>query len=149
MKKLLYLLSATAILFTACKDDDSDHDHEHGEDTEYDYHAHIMSPSDADTKALGDTLHIHVDFESHAGEPVHNVNVRIYSKADNTEVYSAPIGEEQHVHAMSGMHTFEADVILSEADGFAAATDYVLEAKVWPHEGEEGEVMSSLEFSIQ
>lgn len=148
MKKLLYLLAATAILFTACKkDDDSDHDHDH--DTEYDYHAHIMSPADADTKALDETLHVHVDFESHTGEPVHNVNVRIYNKADNTDVYSAPTGEEQHVHAMSGMYAFEADVVLSEANGFAAATDYVLEAKVWPHEGEEGEVMSSVEFSIQ
>jgi len=147
MKKLLCLLAVTAIFFTACRDDDNGHNHDH--DTDYDYHAHIMSPTDADTKALDDILHIHVNFESHTGEPVHHINVRIYSEADSVEVYSEPSGDEQHIHDTSGAHTFEADVTLSEANGFAAATDYVLEAKVWPHDGEEGEVISTVEFGIE
>jgi hypothetical protein len=55
----------------------------------YEYHAHIMQPSSAD-KHLGDILVIHVEFESHTGEAVEHINVRIFNKATNVVVYDQP-----------------------------------------------------------
>ena len=74
MKHIFYFLFATTVLtFIACKDDDP-------ATSIYEYHAHIHSPDAAD-KHIGDTLAIEVEFESHTGEPVHHINVRIFNKA--------------------------------------------------------------------
>ncbi len=125
-------------LISSCGDDKDT-------DPVFEYHAHIESPN-ADNKHVGDTIHIAVEFESHTGEPVHHANVRIFSKADNTVVYSKP--DEAHVHATSGKLEFEDDFILSAANGVAAHTDWVLEAKVWGNgAGIEEEIMT-VEFHV-
>lgn len=133
MNKLLILsLSILSILFfNACdKDDDND--------TDYGYSARIMEPS-ADDKKVGDEVHLHVVFESSTGEPVHNVNVKVYNKADNSIVlYDGP--EDAHVHATEGNHEVHADIALTEANNVEADTHWIVEAKVWPHhDGDDGE----------
>lgn len=146
MKKLLFLsITATLFLFTAChKDDDSGHEHEN-ETTEYEYHAHVHSPN-TDTKNVNDILEIEVEFESHAGETVHNISVRIYNKDDNTEIYKQP--EDGHVHETSGKYEFKDEFELSADNGVVAHTDWVLEAKVWGSNGTDGEVTETVEFHV-
>ena len=121
------------------------HDHGDGSHTSLEYHAHINSPSGG-MKHLGETLAIKVSFESHAGETVHHIQVRIYEKDGGKEVYNKP--DEPHIMATEGSYTFEDNVTLSTENGFAATTDYVLEAKVWGHENEDGLVSETVEFNI-
>ncbi|HMQ64397.1 MAG TPA: hypothetical protein PKE06_27180 [Flavilitoribacter sp.] len=139
MKKMLFLPLAIALIgFAACKDKED-------MGTDYDYHAHIHSPN-TDAKHIDDAIHIEVDFESHTGETVHHINIRIYNKATNVEVYNKPT--DAHVHATSGEYTYEDDFVLSEANGFTAHSDWVLEAKVWGDADGEGEEMSTVEFHV-
>lgn len=139
MKRITFLAScAVLLLIAACKDDEA-------VITDYSYHIHIHQPN-TDDKHVGDTIHIHVDFESQTGEIVHNVNVRIYNKADNTEVLSVP--GEHHVHAMDGIYSYHGDFVLSNDNGVVEHTDWVLEAKVWGHSAGEAEVMESIEFHV-
>lgn len=134
---LAILLSLT-FLVISCKDDEQSV-------TDYDYHAHIHSP-DLTNKSVGDSIHIHVEFESHTGEPVHHVNVKIYNKSDSTEIYNEP--EDAHVHATEGLFELHDDLILSTANGVSENTDWVIEAKVWGHGAEIGEVIETIEFHI-
>ena len=141
MKKLQYILIAFLFLaITSCGDDD-----EGSNMTDYDYHAHIMSPDNSD-KHVDDTMHIHVEFESHTGETVHHVNVRIYNADDNTEIYSAP--SSAHVHETDGSFEFHDDFILSAANGVSAHSNWVVEAKVWGHDAEEGEESETVQFHV-
>ncbi|MEE9439799.1 MAG: hypothetical protein V3V14_12410 [Saprospiraceae bacterium] len=119
IKFLAILLSFTFIL-SSCGDDT--------DEKKFDYHAHIHSPN-MDDKHVDDDLNIIIEFESHTGEPVHHINIKIYNKADNTIVYNKP--SEAHVHATDGKITFEDDFILSNENGVEEHTDWVLEAKVW------------------
>ena len=142
MKNLIIpvLLLTTTLFFVACdKDDDTTHM------TDFDYHAHIHSPN-ADNKMVGDTIHIHVDFESLTGETVHHVNVRIYNADDDTEIYNEPA--TAHVHETSGTYSWHDDFVLSEANGVEGHTNWVLEAKVWGHEAGEGEASETVEFHV-
>ncbi|MGB1204143.1 MAG: hypothetical protein ACPG5B_00785 [Chitinophagales bacterium] len=144
MKKLFFLLSIVSFsFFVACDKDDDDHDHDNT--TEFAYHAHIMSPDSTD-KHLNDTIHLHINFEDHDGNTLHNVNVRIFNQADNTEVYNAPA--DSHIHEMSGSYEWHDDVILSEANGFSAHSDWTLEAKVWGMEDGASEVIESVDFHV-
>ena len=119
--------------------------HKHDDNVDYDYHAHIHSPN-TDAKHVGDTLQIEVEFESHTGETVHNVEIKIYNKADGTVVYTKP--DEAHVHETSGLYEFNDTFILSNANGIDAHTDWVLQARVCGHEGTEGEVIETVEFHV-
>lgn len=137
MKHIFYFLFATALLtFIACKDEEPT--------SIYEYHAHIHSPDTAE-KHIGDTLAIEVEFESHTGEPVHHINVRIFNKATNTEVYNKP--DEAHVHDTSGAYTFEDTFILSGANGLTEG-DWILEAKVWGESDGQEEISEQVEFHI-
>ena len=142
---LIILLSSTLIFSSCSKDEDPEETMEHEHGTEYDYHAHILSPN-TDDKHVDDMIDIMVDFESHAGEPVHNVNVRIFNQADSTEIYSFPL--ESHVHETDGLFEYEDQFELSEANGVTGHTDWVLEAKVWGHEVGEGEVVETVVFHV-
>jgi hypothetical protein len=138
MNKFFLMLAMVAITFwIACKDEDDPVDI-------YEYHAHIHSPG-TDDKHLGDTLRIDVEFESHTGEPVHHINVRIVNLSTQAEVYNQPA--EAHVHATSGVYVFEDEVVLSVANGFGEG-DWVLEATVWGHEEGIEEVSESVQFHV-
>ena len=115
------------------------------EETGFQYHIHIHAP-DANDKHLNNTIQILVTFESHTGETVHNVQVRIYNKVDSTEVYSMP--SPVHVHETSGKYELNDHLVLSIANGFSAHTDWVLEASVWGHENMEGLETEILEFHL-
>ena len=141
MKNVLLIpLCLSLLVFTACKKEEDE-----PMTTDYQYHAHIMQPN-TDDKHVDDSIHIHVEFESHSGETVHHVQVRIYNKADNTEIYNKP--SDAHVHATEGEYAFHDDFVLSEANGVSAHSDWILEASVWGHENREGETMEKIEFHV-
>jgi hypothetical protein len=127
-----------ALSFFACKDDSPD-------EVNYDYHAHVHSPNTAD-KSIGDTLHIDIDFESHAGEPVHHIRVRILEENTTTVLYEKP--DDPHVGASASEYTFEDEVVLSIANGFQGDKNYVLEATVWGEEDGDGEEQETVVFHV-
>lgn len=137
---IIFTLVFGALFFTSCDKDDEKKDV-----VDYAYHAHINSPNN-DTKHIDDTVHVHIVFESHSGEPVHHVNVRVFDKADGTELYNEP--SSAHVHAHDGVYEYHDDIVLSVENGFAAHHNYVLEAKVWGEEAGEGEEIESVEFHV-
>lgn len=141
MKPYLLLFAALGLMtFIACdKDDDPV-----TPDLVYDYHAHVHMPTNA-AKMLDDTLKIHVQFESHTGETIHHIKVRIFNKADSTEVYNKP--DVPHVHETSGAYTYSDQYVLSAANGFAPGT-WIFEAKVWGHEAGLEEAVEQVEFNL-
>ncbi len=146
MKNLFFLsLLLTTVFFIVCDKDDDDHNH--GTNTEYDYHAQIMMP-DTSAKHMNGSIHLHVVFESHAGEPVHNVNVRIYEMGNESNViYDMPT--EPHIHATSGTHEHHDDFDLTEANGLFPHSNWVLEAKVWGMKSEtDGLATETLMFHV-
>ncbi len=134
------MIFSLSFLMTACdKDDDAD------EATDFDYHAHIHTPN-TDDKHVNDALEISIDFESHTGEAVHHVKVRIYNKDDNTEIYNKP--DVAHVHETDGKLEYQDMLMLSNDNGVMGHTDWILEAKVWGHDAGEGEVVETVEFHV-
>ena len=92
-------------------------------------------------------IHIHTDFSSLTNETVHHVKVRIYNVADNSiEILNEP--NDAHVHQTDGEFTYERDFMLNEANGVEAHSDWILEAKVWGHEAELGEVVETIQFHV-
>lgn len=138
VKLTLLLLLAVGFIFS-CGDDDQ-------EMVNPEYSIMVMQPT-IDDKNLNDSIHIHVEFASATEQTVHHVNVKIYDKADNSNViFDEPA--EAHVHAESGSHALHADLMLTEANGVAADTDWILEAKVWGHEAGAAEVVETIEFHV-
>ena len=109
----------------------------------YDYHAHIFSPLSTE-KHLGDTLHMEIEFESHTGEIVHNINVRIFNATTQTVVYNLPT--DPHTDAQ-GSYEYHDDLVLSAANGFTEG-DWVIQAKVWGETDGEQEEVSMVTFHI-
>jgi len=140
MKHLFfYFLVSLSLILSSCSKD------ENPVAIDYSYHAHIDSP-DATDKSLGDTLIIHVEFESHTGETIHYANVRIYNKDNGTELYSKP--DDIHVDEESGVFVWEDTLVLSSSNGFSAGSHYVFEAKVWGDNDGDGEVIETVEFHV-
>ncbi len=138
MKYLIYSLFLVGFVatFAACdKKDDDDHE-------EHEFHVHIMSPDSTD-KHVGDTIHIHVEFENESGGEVDEVNVEIKNKEDGTVIYSAPASS--HVHEESGLYEHHDDIILD----VEAHTNWILTAKVWSgHDDDADQVSSTVEFHV-
>ena len=140
MNKLFFLMAffATVGIFSACNTETDD------TEINYDYHAHINSPS-ADDKHVGDSIMILVNFESHSGEIVHNINVRIYNKADGTEIYNKPADAQVNT---SAEYDYSDVFVLTEDNGVAAHTDWIIEATVWGEEDGEETEMEIVEFHV-
>lgn len=138
----VFLLISTLMVLTACDKMEGGHMHSK---TEYDYHAHIITPDDKD-KTRGETLPIRVEFESHAGEPVHHIQVRIYKKGATTDIYKKP--DMAHIHDQSGKYIYEDNVVIDAANGFDTHDTYILEAKVWGENAGDGEAMETREFHV-
>lgn len=139
MKHYLLILSTLFTLsFYACDDDED-------AASIYEYHAHIHHP-DTTSRTIGDTLEIEIEFESHNGQPVHHINVRIFNMTDLTEVYNKP--DDAHVDDSTGAYTFEDLFILSSINGLKAG-DWVLEATVWGETDGQEETSTSVEFHLQ
>ncbi len=139
MNKIFFLsIISFAFVLISCDDDEGGNDQN---TVDYHYHAHIHSPN-TDDKHVGDTIHIHVNFESHAGEPVHHINVRIYNQMDSTIIYNEPA--DAHIHETDGMFEFHDDFVLSEANGVSEHSNWVFEAKVWGENAGDGEVIEIL-----
>jgi hypothetical protein len=136
MKTLTYgLFIALLITWVACKDDD--------DAKVFEYHSHIYQPDESD-KHMGDTLAIHVEFESHTGEIVHQINVQIFNATTHAVVYDQPV--DSHVNT-SVSYEFEDSIILSTANGFSEG-DWVIQAKVWGESDGEQEEVESVNFHI-
>lgn len=142
MKKFFYLfLLAGFVGLVACDKDEPGHSDDMPE-----YHAHINSPN-TDDKHVGDTIHIHVDFEEHDGLTVHHVNVKIYNEDDPTiVVFDEPT--DAHIHEESGKHELHADLILDDNAGVTGHSNWILEAKVWGHEAGMAEVTETIKFHV-
>lgn len=136
--KTIFFLAFTCISLSliSCKDDSVP--------VAYDYHAHIMQPSSAD-KSMGDILFIQVEFESHTGEAVEHIQVRIFNKATLNEVYKKP--SDAHVAGGPSVHEFQDQVELIALNGFSPG-DWVIEAKVWGHDEGQDEEAEQVEFHI-
>ncbi len=111
----------------------------------FEYHAHIMSPDDSD-KHLGDTLNIEVHFESHTGEPIHNINVEIMKDSDSSIVYSKP--HHSHIHEEDGVYHYTDQIVLNDSNGFTGHSNWTLTAKVWGMAEGEGEASETLNFHV-
>ncbi len=142
MKRIIYFLPLIfcSIIFTSCNKDD-----ETSQAIDYEYHVHIHSPSNS-VMHLSETMEIEIEFESHNGESVHHINVRIFDKTNNVEVYNKP--QDAHVNEEKGVLEFKDEFVLSEANNVFANTVLLLEAKVWGAQDGEGEELESLEFEV-
>ena len=138
---LLFGFLTIALLATSCTKDP-----EPEPQINFDYHAHVMAPN-TDNKHVNDTMHIHVDFESHSGETVHHINVKIYNADDaSIVIYDEP--SDAHVHESSGEFSYHHDFILSEVNGMSAHSDWILEAKVWGPTPGEAEAIETVAFHV-
>ncbi|HUR30080.1 MAG TPA: hypothetical protein VMZ69_01540 [Saprospiraceae bacterium] len=122
-------------LFISCNDND--------DPVAYEYHAHVMQPSSAD-KHLGDILFIDVEFESHSGEKVEHINIKIHNKANTVVVYDKP--DDPHVSQGSD-YEFQDQFVLSTANGITVG-DWVLEATVWGIDEGQEQVVETVEFHV-
>ena len=143
--KYITTIIITTLLIASCKKDDDSGANSNGSGTDYHYHAHIISP-DNSQKMMNDTLDISVHFESHEGETVHNIQVRLYDAADNTELYNMPTNT--NVAATSGTYHFSDQIVMNMANGFMMHHDYILEAKVWGASTGDGEEIETVQFHL-
>jgi hypothetical protein len=134
--KYFFLLPLTFVLISilACNDDDP---------LTYDYHAHFMQPSAAD-KHLGDVLFIDIEFESHSGEAIEHINIRIRDKANTVEVYNQP--DDPHIGGVSD-YEFHDQFVISAANGLTTG-DWVLEAYVWGIDEGQEQIVETVEFTV-
>jgi len=142
MKKFsfLALLIFSLFLTTSCKDNDGD------TEESLDYQIEIMSPDAAD-KMLGDSIHLHVNFNEADGETIHHIKVRIYQADDESNVvFEKP--DLAHIHETSGAYQFHDDFFLDPAS-LPAHKNWILEAKVWNHKVGEDEVTETVEFHVE
>ena len=125
MKKILLSVVVLSFVFASCdKEDDMPME------LDYQYHVHIHSPDDSN-KHVDDSVHFHVAFESHTGETIHHVSIRVYNKEDGTEIYNKP--DSKHVSEADGILEFNDDFVQTEANGVVGHTNWIFEAKVWAH----------------
>ncbi len=136
MKQLaIFGILLLALSLTSCDKDE----------LEYDYQIQVMSPS-TDDKNVDDDMHIHVNFRSLKENTIHHINVRIYDVATGTEIYNMPT--MAHLHDMDGYYEHHDDIVLSNANGVNAHSDWILEAKVWGHEAGTEEVVQRVQFHV-
>ena len=104
------------------------------------YTVTIMSPS-AETLTLGESFHIHVNFDEASNLTIHHVNVQIATE-DGTVIYNMPT--TAHVHEDSGHHEHHDDFTPDVPEG----TKLRLTAKVWGFEDGISEESSVHEFTL-
>ncbi len=113
---------------------------------DYQYHAHIYRPLPT-VKYLGDSLHIDVEFESHAGLPVHHISVRIMGEADGEIIYDEPHLKEVNGSDLS--FRFQDTILLDPSNGIRKDSKYILEASVWGESDSAGLETEQVQLSIQ
>ena len=139
MKNIFYLSSLIllSVFMISCGDD------EEVEMTDFSYHAHIVSPDTAD-KHIGDQINLQVEFESHTGETIHNIQVRIYNAADESiEMFKM----HQHAHTTESVEISEVIDLIAE-NNVEAHTDWIVEAKIWAMDAGVAEVTETLQFHV-
>ena len=132
-KMMLPLLLIVSLISSHCA---KDQDPLGEEKTDYQYHAHIYKPL-PNNKHMGDTIFLDVEFESHAGIPVHHVKVSMYEVGENKDVYQMPV--DPLVYNNKPNYTFKDWLVLTESNGILPNKDWVIEARVWGPDEMEGE----------
>ena len=136
MKQILFFVLLTGCSFlVSCSDND--------DPILYEYHSHIMQPSGAD-KHIGDVLFIDVEFESHTGEDVEHINIKIRDKANTVVVYDKP--DDPHIGGVSD-YEFQDQFVLSAANGITPG-DWIIVATVWGIDESPQQVIEEVEFRV-
>jgi len=110
-----------------------------------DYNITINNP-DTSIKKINESMPIQIDFKSRNNKTVHYIQVRIYNKSNNNEIYKKP--DDNHIDDGSGFYTFTDTIVLSANNGFSLSSTFVLEVKVWSPDKEEKEVVKTTEFKM-
>jgi uncharacterized protein YcfL len=113
--------------------------------SKFDYSITISDP-DTSIKKIDESIPIKIDFKSGTNKTVHYIQVRIYNKSNNNEIYKKP--DNNHVDDGSGSYTFIDNLVLSSGNGFSSGSSFVLETKVWSPDKEEKEVIKTVEFKV-
>ncbi len=136
MKNLIGLFFILVLCsISACNDDDE------SSEQGVVYTIDIKSPSEQ-AKHVGDTIHLHVNFDEINADVIHHVNISIKSSDGNSVLYNLP--SDAHVHVSGGHHEHHDNVVLAVNEH----TDWIMEAKVWGHEAGLGEVTKSIMFHV-
>ncbi len=112
----------------------------------FDYQIKITSPNKI-AKNIDESITIEIEFKSNTGKVVHYIEIRIYNKSNNKEIYKEP--SNNHVDDSSGLYNFNDNFVLSENNGVSVNTNWVLEAKVWGTNANEADVIKTLEFQVK
>lgn len=94
----------------------------------FDYSVAIMSPDNTD-KAVGESVHLHINFDETKDLIIHNISVLIRDESGH-EIYS----HTEHVHTASHYEHHD-DIVLD----VAAGTELTMEASAWPLHSTEDE----------
>jgi len=143
----LFLAALTIFSIAACKKDYTvvDPQEQHNEEM-MNYAVLIMKP-DTTMKMMDSNMHMHVRFTEEDGKMIHHISVKIYQMDDPTNIiYDMPT--DKHVMAAGGLYEHHDDLILSAANGVVPHKMYVMEAKVWGHEGGTHEKIVTRQFHI-
>ena len=141
-KMMITLILAFTIITWSCSTDEDPID---GAVTDYQYHAHIYKPL-PNNKQMGDTIFLDVEFESHAGAPVHHVKISMYEVGETRNVYQMP--ENPLVYNNKPNYAFQDWLVLNESNGIFPNKDWVIEARVWGADENEGEEIQKLQFHV-
>jgi len=150
--KNLLFVSLILMMFTACNSEDysAGNSNYSGNNSspsssKFDYNITINNP-DSTIKNIGASIPVEVKFKSENNKTVHYIQIRIYNKSNNNEIYKKP--DDNHVDDGSGSYTFTDNIVLSANNGFSSSSTFVLEAKVWSPDKEEKEVVKTAEFKV-
>ncbi len=150
--KYLLFLSLILLIFSACNSEDysvgnstNNSNNLHPASSKFDYSIMINNP-DSTIKKISESMPVQIDFKSENNKTVHYIQIRIYNKSNNNEIYKKP--DDNHVDDGSGSYTFTDNIVLSANNGFSSSSTFVLEAKVWSPDKEEKEVVKTVEFKV-
>jgi len=139
MKFSILSVLACLLVFSACKKDKDD------DPIDPEYSITIMQP-DATTKMMGDTMHIHVNFDSGNQMTIHNVQIQIDNITHSFFVLDKP--QLSNVNDTDGHWEFHYDLPLTGQWNVLPGSTMRLEAKVWGEEPGDFEVSKTLDFQI-
>lgn len=150
--KYLLFLSLILLIFSACNSEDysagnSTNNSNNPPPTlsKFDYSITINNP-DSTIKKISESIPVQIDFKSKNNKTVHYIQIRIYNKSNNNEIYKKP--DDNHVDDESGSYSFSDNLVLSTSNGFTSSATFVLEVKVWSPDKEEKEVVKTVEFKV-
>lgn len=136
--KFLFIAIIATLSFISCEKESVN-----DKVTDYGYHAHILAPN-TENKFVGDTLPVKITFESHKGQAVKDISVKIYNKESNENIYQ----KSQSVNEKSGIYTFEDTFMLTHSNGVMDHSNWIIEASVWADDLTGSKVTEKVAFHV-